>query len=114
MESKIKVGDLILINKPRKMKVYIAGKISGLDIADVELAFAEAAKKLRSWGFEPISPIEYGGENKTWAEYMLTLLPILHTCQGIYLLDNWRDSDGAKVERLFAEKIGLFLIGEVR
>lgn len=97
-----------------KIRVYIAGKISGLCQSDVNRTFGEAAEKLRKWGFEPISPIEHGGENKTWAEYMLTLLPILHDCQGIYLLDNWDDSDGAKVEKLFAKKDGMFLIREVR
>lgn len=102
------------VDRQPKMRVYIAGKISGLCQSDVNRTFGEAAEKLRKWGFEPISPIEHGGENKTWAEYMLTLLPILHDCQGIYLLDNWDDSDGAKVEKLFAKKDGMFLIQEVK
>lgn len=96
-----------------KMRIYIAGKTGGLDMEKVRLNFESAAAHLRKWGFEPISPLAYCEDGLPWVDCILTLLPVLKTCQGIYLLDNWEDSDSAKVEKLFAEKDGMFVIKEI-
>lgn len=95
------------------MKIYIAGKITGLYTKRVNEYFHEAKQLIERWGFEPVSPLDYGDKSKSWVENMLILLPILNTCDGIYLLDNWDESDGAKIEKKFAEKKGMFVIKEV-
>lgn len=98
---------------PVKMKIYIAGKITGIPFSEAKNNFDSAKELIEKWGFEAVSPLDYGDENKSWVDNMLILLPILNTCDGIYLLDNWDESDGARIEKKFAEKKGMFVINEI-
>lgn len=99
------------------MKIYIAGKISGLNRADAFYKFVQAADLLRRLGHEPVNPMEANGldddgNEHPWAEYMRRDIPILLACEAIYLLPCWEDSKGARLERLIAEEIGLLVIHE--
>ena len=92
------------------MKIYISGKITGNPehVSD----FARAAVYLRRYTVTNIvNPTTVGSENLTWAENMRLCIGELIKCDAIYMLKNWRDSRGAKLEREIAEAIGLF-IGE--
>ena len=86
------------------MKIYISGKISGLDHAEAKAKFAAAAEYVRSKGHEAFNPMEgeTAGDNKTWQEYMLADIEQLFTCDAIYLLSDWMDSRGARIEAAIA------------
>jgi hypothetical protein len=92
-----------------KEKVYISGKISGLDITEVEQNFNNAAifikKRLRE---KPVNPLLFKFPiNPTWREYMRKGIRELTKCDSIYMLKNWQDSEGAKIEHYIAEKLNL-------
>jgi hypothetical protein len=82
------------------MRWYIAGKITGNDAYREQ--FAAAAAKLRHIGHDCINPAE-NPEQPTWEAYMALGISQLVTCDGIALLPNWKDSNGATKEATVAE-----------
>lgn len=88
------------------MKIYIAGKITGLDFKVAEQIFQKAADELRSRGHTVFCPTEMFPLNPAWdwAEYMLADLRIIwHHADAILMLNNWKDSKGASLERHAAQ-----------
>lgn len=98
-----------------EMKLYIAGKITGLDYKDAFAKFAGAETALRDAGHEPVNPmrengLDDDGKEYPWAEYMKRDIPHLLRCDGIYLLPCWSDSKGATFEKLIAETLEMEII----
>lgn len=89
------------------MKVYIAGKVTGLNYDLVKINFAQVEKYLNRKGYETINPIKIVPEGTDWEPAMQMCLAALDRCQAIYLLDNWHQSDGAKLEVKLALERGL-------
>lgn len=84
-----------------KKRIYISGPIT--DNPDYKEDFARAEKWLWDNGYVPISPAKVNGEipleaEFTHSDYMDVCMPILHKCDGIYLLKGWQDSKGALIE----------------
>lgn len=90
------------------MKIYISGKITGLNYQDAFDIFEAAETDLRGKGVEPINPMKSEGEvpGKRWAEYIAEDILLIDQCDGIYMLPNWQDSNGAKLERYMCELTG--------
>ena len=65
------------------MRIYISGKISGLPYKEAEQRFEDAEALLTELGFE-----------------------MLHSCDAIYMMDNWTTSIGASIEFDFANRTG--------
>lgn len=94
------------------MKIYIAGKITGLVYEEALAMFARAEMRLAELGHEPVNPMRHNGldgdgQEHSWAEYMKRDIPLLLGCDAIYLLANWRDSRGARLEQKLAEDLGM-------
>lgn len=91
------------------MKIYISGQITGLEVTEAFERFERAEKHLESLGFDPVNPMKKTSvaENKTWKEYMLEDIELLWDCDVIYMLDNYEDSRGAKVEMAIAEALDI-------
>ncbi len=96
-------------------KIYISGKITGLAHETAYANFELAEKVLESLGYEPINPMKKVSEQegKTYKEYMLEDIELLWDCAGIFMLDNWKDSRGARIERFIAEELGLEVMGAI-
>jgi len=94
--------------------VYISGKISGLDIKDVTEKFKKAEEILSKAGHDVVNPMNHQSENlnQTWEEYMIQDLKLLMNCDVIYMLPDWKDSEGAKIERLVALSMGMLFLEE--
>lgn len=82
------------------MKLYLAGPVS--NNPDYREQFAQAADKLRAEGHEVINPAE-NPEQPSWEAYMALGIQQLCGCNGIALLPNWADSNGATKEATVAE-----------
>lgn len=90
------------------MKVYISGKMTGLpDLGKPQ--FDEAEALLKSFGHVAINPAWIGSGLPRTA-YMPMCMAMLQQADAIYLLDNWMDSPGARLEREFAEYQGLEIL----
>jgi len=90
-----------------KNKVYISGKISGIENLAVIL-FEKAESDLKNRGFDPINPMKLNHEHdKSWRSYMREDIKALCGCEVIYMLLNWTDSKGAIIEHTIAMYLGL-------
>ena len=91
------------------MRTYISGKITGLDIEEAKKNFKEAEEQLINIDLTPVNPMEIVPENKDfkWEDYMLADIKELFKCEAIFMLSNWRESKGARVERAIAYEMEL-------
>lgn len=91
--------------------VYISGKISGLKPLQAHGHFKKAANELAvHHNFNPkyiINPMSLDVVLPAFQpEQFLRLdLALVEIADFIYMLDNWRDSDGAKAELAHAKKL---------
>lgn len=94
------------------MKVYISGQITGLELEEAKTFFTEAEILLLARGYNPINPMTLNPhtDGKTWKEYMLDDLDALFDCEAIYLLDNWQESKGARIEYQIAKEMGMVIL----
>ena len=85
------------------MKVYISGRISGLDLATVAKRFYSAQSFIESLGHEALNPLDNKvKDGATWSEHMVADIEMLLQADAIYMLPDWRDSTGARIEHNIA------------
>ena len=62
--------------------------------------FEEAEKKIVEFGYKPINPMKEVPKQLDfeWIDYIKFDIKILMDCDLIYMLPNWKDSKGAKIE----------------
>lgn len=90
------------------MKLYIAGKISGLPQKEYLKNFERAEKLLKKLGHEVINPTKLPhNHDKSWESYMKEDLAEMLKCDAVVLLHNWRDSKGAQIERKIASLLNM-------
>ncbi|WP_256858853.1 DUF4406 domain-containing protein [Pseudomonas extremaustralis] len=94
----------------RAHRVYVAGPMTG--IADFNYpAFNAVADQLRAQGYEVENPADHGiVEGAQWADYMAYDLTRLGLCGVIALLPDWEKSQGARLEVLIAEQLGMTVV----
>lgn len=96
------------------MKIYISGKITGLPLNKVAKKFAYHSQLLELKGYEPVNPLIISPfeEFKSWHEYMIDDIKVLFECDAIYLLRDWGQSRGARIEYQIAKELGLKILFE--
>lgn len=90
------------------MKVYISGPITGTE--DYKERFKAAEAELRRAGHVPVNPVtisEKLGKGLPHEAYMKRDIEWLVSCEGIYMLPNWQNSKGARVEKIVADACGI-------
>lgn len=99
--------------KVENMKIYLSGKISGTDLTHTRKRFSAVADKLQSLGHEVTNPFCNGlSEAAPWEEHIAKDIINLIDCEGIYMLQGWEDSQGARIEHAVAKEIGLKVMYE--
>ena len=96
-----------------KTRIYISGEITGTD--DYIHRFYQAEQELINMDYEIVNPatmLSLLPTSTTHAEYMHVSYALLDICDGIYLMDGWRDSKGAMLEYDYALKKGLVVLYE--
>jgi hypothetical protein len=89
-------------------RMYISGKISGLEREEVERKFAEAEKELRESGWTPVSPLKNGVRwGEKWERHMAVDILMMLECEGVFFQADWKESAGARLERCIAEEKGM-------
>jgi hypothetical protein len=94
------------------MNIYIAGKITGLSEAEVELKFMKSEAIIRKLGHVPVNPSKIVPWHASHSEAMRICIPVLMTCDAIYLQPDWEASTGAKLERDIASSMDISVIFE--
>lgn len=105
----------------KRIRVYISGKISDLPQDEVKLKFKSAQQAIEKCGYIVINPLEHNLVGYTYEQlcndkelYQKQLdkdLELLKTCDVIFLLHDWKESNGVKIEHEFAKAnniMGLF------
>ena len=95
------------------MKIYISGKMNGYP--NYRDKFNEAENKLREIGCDTVNPctisdiliqtFSYFNKKPETSVFMRDDISKLCDCDGILMLDNWTDSEGAIWEFLIAKKV---------
>lgn len=91
-----------------RLKVYIAGPITGVD--DYIERFARKAAKIESLGLEAINPAEFGSSSDgdgEWHDLMRRALKAMLDADAVLMLANWHRSQGATEERRIAVLVGM-------
>lgn len=92
-------------------KVYISGKITGLDFDEAFKIFEDAEKEVREMGGVPVNPMKLDHKvNADWYDFMEKDIAALLRCDGIYMLKNWGESRGARCEYSLAKELGLNVV----
>lgn len=94
-----------------KGKIYIAGKVTGLNYREAFTQFKKIEKELIAQGYEIVNPLETVSSDSSWEDAMKICIRELTSCHGIYLLPNWYQSRGAKLEARIALELGLEFTG---
>lgn len=93
------------------MKVYISGKITGLDIDVAREKFQVDEDHLHSLGYEVVNPIKITGQDgETWRECMSECLDELLYCDAILMQPDWGESRGARLEYVMARELDLKIL----
>jgi len=96
-----------------KSKVYICGKVTGLEKSESVLRFQDAEMKLRNIGFDTVNPIRLieieslrRGFLPNWDECMKICIRELVQCDYIYIIpQDVATSNGAKLEMVIAYQL---------
>lgn len=108
--SAIGVDLLFSIKTEQQKRIYISGKITGIEDMAMEL-FEMAENQIRQYGHIPVNPMKLNhNHDQTWKSYMKEDLKALHSCDAIFALPNHTDSRGAKIEIAVAKSKGLPVI----
>ena len=95
------------------MKVYISGKITGIEEEALAL-FQHAECLLQGEGHQTINPINLPHDHdQSWHSFMREDIKALCDCDAIYMLKNWKDSKGAIIANEIANYIGLEVMYEI-
>ncbi|WP_147613943.1 DUF4406 domain-containing protein [Treponema pectinovorum] len=87
------------------MKVYIAGKITGLKMPFVILKFLKTKLILKKEGHSVMSPSVLGfNAGFEHSDYMHICFAMIDVCDAIYMQKDWVKSKGAKMELDYAKK----------
>ncbi len=85
--------------------VYISGKITGDD--NYMQKFSEAEERLTKNGFSVINPTVINRFSfLNYSQFLHVDYALLDCCDAIYMLKDWNDSHGAKLERSHAWEKG--------
>lgn len=100
--------------KQHQVKIYISGKISGLNWYYAYNRFATANRLLEKQGYKVVNPMCHSKREWSWLRCMAVSLWLLLPCHSVYMLDNWQYSRGARIEYTLARLLRKHIIFEQR
>jgi len=92
------------------MKVYLAGGVTGLRMQDVFVKFNSVEFQLKRKGHTVVNPLRLVSQKWSWEKCMRACIRELAECDAIYLLPDWAESRGAKLEYHIAQELGIRVI----
>ena len=98
-----------------ELKVYISGKVTGEPDLPCFVKFEEMEKRIRKFGIRTIiNPRKLGiSAHWSWEDAMVVCMTVLkNNANCIVMLNDWKDSNGAKDEYNHAVKHNYLIIHE--
>jgi hypothetical protein len=96
------------------MKIYISGAITNNPNAKAQFDKAKKTLLELNKGYEPISPMDLPHEHdQSWNAFMREDIKAMIDCQGIYLIEGWTTSKGARIEKELAQSLDFKIIYEL-
>jgi hypothetical protein len=99
------------------MRVYLSGAITGKDDTAGKRFLAATMDVLERCGYntETIDPWAVGriarmNANLTHKEYMDLCFALMGLCDAIYFIPGWKESEGCKMERIYAQNMGMTIL----
>lgn len=91
------------------MKLYVAGPMSSIGPPTWNFPlFNRVAAELSDAGYAVINPADKGViDGWTWSDYLREDIRALVDCQGVAVLDGYRESKGAMLEIHVATELGM-------
>ena len=95
------------------ISVYLSGKMTGLEKTVYEQNFQKAELFYRACGYDVVNPCHISAEllknkpNADYEDFMKADLKALSGCTHIAMLEGWETSNGARREKMEAERLGL-------
>lgn len=97
------------------MKVYISGAITNNPEAKQQFDDAKQTLLDLKKDYQPISPMDLPHKHDlTWQSFMREDIKALMDCDGIYLIEGWQRSIGARIEKDLAESLNMKIIYELK
>ena len=97
----------------RKDRIFISGKVSGTDLEETFTKFLKSETEIirlyigKGINIRIVNPTKLGLTFKdSWLKCMIVCLWHLLHCNSIYMLKDWKESDGACLEYWVAKKLG--------
>ena len=97
------------------MKIYIAGKYTGIPHEQAVAKFNATEQQLIETGLQPneiINPVKHVPQNTQWSDAMKICIPLLESCTAIFMQNDWLESFGARRELSRAMELRLDLFFE--
>ena len=89
-------------------KIYIAGKVTGLDPKHASQKFNDAEQSVKLAGFKAVNPIKVVNNiNAEWDSAMRLCIVSLMDCDAVLALPCMWRSKGAQIERELAKAVNL-------
>lgn len=102
------LGDLRhILSNQAKTVAYIAGKVTGLPVSDVQAKFALSQGKLEAQGYTVLNPTAMMSINEEWQFAMRLSFALLSMADVVVMQSDWQDSTGAKMEFELAKALGI-------
>ena len=90
----------------KRTKIFISGKVSGIEYYVAYQTFANADRQLSSMGYQVINPMKICKKNWCWLRCMIKCLWAIIFCDMVHQLPDWKDSKGARIECRWAKFLG--------
>ena len=87
----------------KRTKVFISGKVSGIEYYVAYQTFANADRLLSQQRYKVVNPMKICKKHWSWLRCMAKCLWAIIFCQKIYQLPNWQESRGARIEYRWAK-----------
>ena len=91
------------LDERKRTKVFISGKISGLEYYVAYGKFSNAERMLQQMGYATVNPMKICKKNWSWLRCMIKCLWAIMWCKKVYQLEDWKDSKGARIEYRWAK-----------
>ena len=86
------------------MKVYIAGKVTGLEKSEIFKKFYESGNQFKKDGHLVMSPAVLAlNEGFEHEDYMHICYAMIDVCDAVYMQKDWQQSKGAIMELQYAK-----------